>query len=60
MAIRSDNFAGVFLSEEDARAFERQIEDNTPNERGLKALERGLELLQGTVPVAEDKGARHR
>ena len=46
MAIRSDNFRGVVLTDEDAQAFERQIKDTSPNEAARRALARGEELLR--------------
>jgi hypothetical protein len=53
MAIQSGNFAGVVLTDDDARAFERQISDPAPNEAGKRSLARGEALLarygEGTV-----------
>ena len=45
MAIRSNNFAGVVLTGDDAKAFEAQIKDQTPNAAAQRSLARGQELL---------------
>ncbi|MFM5402978.1 MULTISPECIES: hypothetical protein [Aeromonas] len=57
MAIKSDHFSRVQLTGEDAARFLVHLNEDQPNPRAQRALERGRQML-AKLKATEDKSAR--